>query len=369
MARSVMRRRGRVAVLAVVWAWLVALLVVPTLIVVKIALSYPADSVPPYAPMLQRDGIHAGIDAFALILSDPLYAHALLLSLKVAALSTAICLLAGYPMALAIARTPVRWRSLLLMLVMLPFWTGFLMRINAWIGLLQDDGWINALLTAIGLQPLRLLYTDAAMYIGIVYTYLPFMVLPLYARLSQLDAALLEAAADLGAPPWRAFATVTLPLSLPGVWAGALLVFVPAIGEYVIPELLGGPQAQLVGRLLWREFFQNQRLADGVGHRLCASGRRTAGARLPAVGAAGHFSSDSRFCAIGRHGASAGDFGQRPAEQRGRFIGDAACAFGDRLGRLGGERRIEAGGERGAPGIGGRLHVGRGCASALPSST
>ncbi len=257
MARSVMRRRGRVAVLAVVWAWLVALLVVPTLIVVKIALSYPADSVPPYAPMLQRDGIHAGIDAFALILSDPLYAHALLLSLKVAALSTAICLLAGYPMALAIARTPVRWRSLLLMLVMLPFWTGFLMRINAWIGLLQDDGWINALLTAIGLQPLRLLYTDAAMYIGIVYTYLPFMVLPLYARLSQLDARLLDAAADLGAPPWRAFATVTLPLSLPGVWAGALLVFVPAAGEYVIPELLGGPQAQLLGRLLWQEFFQN----------------------------------------------------------------------------------------------------------------
>ena len=179
----------------------------------KIALSYPADSVPPYAPMLP--GLHVSTDAFALILSDPLYAEALLLSLKVAALSTAICLLAGYPMALAIARSPERWRSLLLMLVMLPFWTGFLMRINAWIGLLQDDGWINTVLVTLGLSPVRLLYTDTAMYIGIVYTYLPFMVLPIYARLSQLDGRLLEAAADLGASPWRVFLTVTLPLSLP----------------------------------------------------------------------------------------------------------------------------------------------------------
>ena len=160
-------------------------------------------------------------------------------------------------MALAIARSPERWRSLLLMLVMLPFWTGFLMRINAWIGLLQDDGWINTIVVALGLSPLRLLYTDTAMYIGIVYTYLPFMVLPLYARLSQLDVRLLEAAADLGAPPWRVFLAVTLPLSLPGVWAGMLLVFIPAAGEYVIPDLLGGPQAQLIGRVLWQEFFQN----------------------------------------------------------------------------------------------------------------
>ena len=169
-----------------------------------IALSDPADSVPPYAPMLQSDGLHVSTDAFALILTDPLYARALLLSLKVAGLSTLVCLLAGYPMALAIARSAERWRSLLLLLVMLPFWTGFLMRINAWIGLLQDDGWINTL-WRLGLAPLRLLYTDAAMYIGIVYTYLPFMVLPLYARLSQLDPSLLEAAADLGAPPWRVF--------------------------------------------------------------------------------------------------------------------------------------------------------------------
>jgi putrescine transport system permease protein len=250
---------GRLAALAVGWSWLLVLLVLPALIVLKIALSYPADSVPPYAPLLQGDGaLHVSTDAFELLLSDPLYAAALLLSLKVAALSTAICLLAGYPMALAIARSPERRRGLLLLLVMLPFWTGFLMRINAWIGLLRDDGWINAIIVAIGLSPVRLLYTDAAMYIGIVYTYLPFMVLPLYARLSQIDPALLEAAADLGAPPWRVFVTVTLPLSLPGVWAGALLAFVPAVGEYVIPELLGGPQAQLIGRLLWQEFFQNR---------------------------------------------------------------------------------------------------------------
>jgi putrescine transport system permease protein len=247
---------NRLFVLAVPWAWLVVFLILPTLIVLKIALSYPADSVPPYSPMLP--GPHISTDAFSLILSDPLYRNALLLSLKVAALSTAICLLAGYPMALAIARSQERWRSLLLMLVMLPFWTGFLMRINAWIGLLQDDGWINAIVAALGLSPLRLLYTDTAMYIGIVYTYLPFMVLPLYARLTQLDASLLEAAADLGAPPWRAFLRITLPLSLPGVWAGILLVFIPAAGEYIIPELLGGPQAQLIGRVLWQEFFDNR---------------------------------------------------------------------------------------------------------------
>jgi putrescine transport system permease protein len=251
------RPSGRTVVLAIVRAWLLALLIVPTLIVLKIAFSQSADSVPPYAPMLQHGGLHASIDAFALILSDPLYAHALLLSLKVAAISTAICLLAGYPMAFAIARAPERWRGLLLMLVMLPFWTGFLMRINAWIGLLQDNGWINTIISMTGLTPPRLLYTDTAMYIGMVYTYLPFMVLPLYARLTQLDPRLLEAAADLGAPPWRVFATVTLPLSLPGMWAGILLVFIPAAGEYVIPELLGGPQAQLIGRVLWQEFFQN----------------------------------------------------------------------------------------------------------------
>jgi len=247
---------GRRLVLAIPASWLLIFLILPALIVLKIALSYPVDSVPPYAPMLS--GLRVSADSFSLILSDPLYRDALLLSLKVAALSTAICLLAGYPMALAIARSSERWRSLLLLLVMLPFWTGFLMRINAWIGLLQDNGWISKVAVALGLSPLRLLYTDTAMYIGIVYTYLPFMVLPLYTRLTQLDSSLLEAAADLGAPPGRIFLNITLPLSLPGVWAGILLVFIPAAGEYVIPELLGGPQAQLIGRVLWQEFFNNR---------------------------------------------------------------------------------------------------------------
>ena len=160
-------------------------------------------------------------------------------------------------MALAIARSSERWRSVLLLLVMLPFWTGFLMRINAWIGLLQDNGWINTIAVALGLPALRLLYTDTAVYIGMVYTYLPFMVLPLYTRLTQLDASLLDAAADLGAPPWRAFLRITLPLSLPGVWAGILLVSIPAAGEYVIPELLGGPGTLMIGRVLWDEFFSN----------------------------------------------------------------------------------------------------------------
>ena len=229
----------------------------------KISLAVPADGVPPYSALLHWGAgwlprVAISLDSFALILTDPLYRHALLLSVKVAGISTLVCLLAGYPMALAIARAPQRHRSALLLAVMLPFWTGFLMRINAWIGLLQDDGWVNAALVAVGLGAHRLLYTDTAMYLGIVYTYLPFMVLPLYARLTRLDPVLLEAAADLGAPPLVAFWRVTLPLSLPGVWAGLLLVFIPAVGEYVIPELLGGPQAQLVGRVLWEEFFANR---------------------------------------------------------------------------------------------------------------
>jgi putrescine transport system permease protein len=250
-------------VLALPWAWLGLFLLAPAAIVLKISLAAPADGVPPYSALLHWGAgwlprVAISLDSYVLILGDPLYLYALLLSVKVAGLSTLVCLLAGYPMALAIARAPERSRTALLLAVMLPFWTGFLMRINAWIGLLQDDGWINTALMALGLGAHRLLYTESAMYLGIVYTYLPFMVLPLYARLTRLDPALLEAAADLGAPPLVAFRRVTLPLSLPGVWAGVLLVFIPAVGEYVIPELLGGPQAQLVGRVLWEEFFANR---------------------------------------------------------------------------------------------------------------
>lgn len=252
----------RALVLAVPWAWLALFLLVPTGIVLKIALSESIEGVPPYAPLLHWAGatpqLRATRDNFALIVSDPLYRDALLLSLKVAGLSTLACLMLGYPMALAIARAPERHRNALLLAVMLPFWTGFLMRINAWIGLLQNGGWINITLGWLGVPPVRLLYTDTALYLGMIYTYLPFMVLPLYARLVRLDPTLREAAADLGAPPWRTFVMVTLPLSLPGVGAGMLLVFIPAVGEYVIPEMLGGPRAQLIGRVLWGEFFANR---------------------------------------------------------------------------------------------------------------
>jgi putrescine transport system permease protein len=256
-----MHRRTRTAVLAIPWLWLALFLIAPTAIVVKIAFSQSAYGAPPYAPLLQWVGglpqLQGTWDNFVRVLTDPDYLDAFGLSLRVAGLSTLICLLAGYPMALAIARAPEHRRNTLLLALMLPFWTGFLMRLNAWIGLLDDHGWINAALVFLHLSPVRLIYTEKAMYIGIVYTYLPFMVLPLYARLTRLDPALLEAAGDLGAPPWRVFLSVTLPLSLPGVWAGILLVFIPAVGEYVIPELLGGPQAQLIGRVLWTEFFDN----------------------------------------------------------------------------------------------------------------
>jgi putrescine transport system permease protein len=240
-------------VLALPWAWLGLFLLVPAAIVLKISLAAPADAVPPYSALLRWGGawlprVALHLDSYALILGDPLYLRALLLSVKVAGIATLVCLLAGYPMALAIAQAPERYRNALLLAVILPFWTG----------LLQDDGWVNSALVALGLGAHRLLYTDTAMYLGIVYTYLPFMVLPLYARLTRQDPTLLEAAADLGAAPWSAFWRVTFPLSLPGVWAGVLLVFIPAVGEYVIPELLGGPQAQLVGRVLWEEFFANR---------------------------------------------------------------------------------------------------------------
>ena len=242
----------RALVLAMPWTWLALFLLLPTAIIAVISLARPTYGVPPFDLAFDPR-------SFAGLAADTYYLDAFLLSLKVALVSSLACLVLGYPMALAIARAPERWRPLLLTLVILPFWTGFLLRITAWIGLLKDDGWINAVLLWAGLieRPLRLLYTDFAMYVGIVYCYLAFMILPLYARLSRRDPTLEEAAADLGAPPWRVFLRVVLPLSLPGVWAGVLLVFIPAMGEYVIPELLGGPSAATVGRVLWVEFFVN----------------------------------------------------------------------------------------------------------------
>ncbi len=257
-------RAGRNTVLGVTWAWLLLFLIAPLAIVVKIAFSAVADGMPPYAPLLQwADGWphpQVALDAFTLVLTDPYYRAALLISLRIATVATVVCIIIGYPMALAIARAAPRRRNLLLLLVMLPFWTGFLMRLNAWIGLLNDAGWIPRTIAALGITaaPPHLMYTDFAMYLGLVYSYLPFMVLPLYASLSRLDPTLLEAAADLGAAPLRSFRTITLPLSLPGVLAGSALVFIPSVGEYVIPELLGGPGAQTIGRALWTEFFDNR---------------------------------------------------------------------------------------------------------------
>jgi putrescine transport system permease protein len=242
---------ARIVTLALSWVWLALFAIAPLLIILVIALAVPADSVPPFH-------FATDPDSFATAATDELYRAAFWLSLRTAAISTALCLLLGYPMALAIARAPERGRGALLLALMLPFWTGFLMRINAWIGMLRDDGWINAVLTFLGFAPARLLYTDTALYIGMVYTYLPFMVLPVYARLAKLDVTLLEAAADLGASPFRVFLRVTLPLSLPGIAAGVALVFIPCVGEYVIPELLGGPGAQLIGRVMWEEFFENR---------------------------------------------------------------------------------------------------------------
>ncbi len=248
-------------VLAPVWAWLLLFIAAPAVIVLALSFSQAAASVPPYDPLLTWvhgwPALHLLGDNYETLVGDGYYLHAALQSLLVASVSSVLCLLIGLPMALAIARAPERWRSLLLLLVMLPFWTGFLLRIVAWIGLLGDAGWINSGLGLLGVAPLHMLYTRFAMYVGIVYCYLPFMVLPLYARLSKLDPALEEAAADLGASPARVFLSVTLPLALPGILAGLALVFMPAVGEYVIPELLGGPAAQTVGRALWNEFFEN----------------------------------------------------------------------------------------------------------------
>ena len=194
------------------------------------------------------------------LLRDSLYLAAFLSSLKVAGISTVLCVLLGYPMAYTTARAASRWRSVLLLLIMLPFWTSFLLRVYAWIGLLGNTGAINQMLIGIGVidEPIVMLQTDFAMYVGIVYSYLPFMILPLYANLEKHDATLLEAAIDLGCTPWQAFLRVTLPLSLPGVMAGSMLVFIPAVGEFVIPRMLGGTDSLMIGRVLWDEYFLNR---------------------------------------------------------------------------------------------------------------
>jgi putrescine transport system permease protein len=261
--------RGARRVVAAPYAWLIAFFLVPFLIVVKISLSETAIAQPPYVPVLDIAAGWQGLRDFAaglslanyvMLASDDLYVFSYLKSLKVAAVSTAILVLCGLPLAYAMARAPRRARPLLLMLIVLPFWTSFLIRVYAWINILQRDGLLNQALLWLGLvdQPATWLATDTAVYIGLVYSYLPFMVLPLYASLEKLDETLLEAAADLGCPRWKTFFVITLPLALPGLGAGALLCFIPIVGEFVIPDLLGGSDAAMIGQTLWTEFFANK---------------------------------------------------------------------------------------------------------------
>jgi putrescine transport system permease protein len=256
-------------VVAVPYAWLLILFLVPFFIVIKISLSSPAQAQPPYIPVIDlAAGFAAVMEAirqfgfhnYAWLLSDPFYFEAYLSSLWIAASATFLVLLIGYPIAYGMARAPRSWQPTLLMLVILPFWTSFLIRVYAWVGILKRQGLLNQFLMYVGVidQPLTILNTNWAVYIGIVYSYLPFMVLPLYAALEKLDHTLLEAAADLGSPPARSFWQITFPLSLPGVIAGCFLVFIPATGEFVIPDLLGGSNTLMIGRTLWSEFFGNR---------------------------------------------------------------------------------------------------------------
>jgi putrescine transport system permease protein len=260
-----LQRFARTAVSSVPMVWLLLFFLVPFLIVLKISFSEALLAMPPYAPLLAWThervlSIQLHLANYHFLFSDALYLDSFLYSLKVAAVSTTLCLLLGYPMALGITRATPALRNLLLMLVILPFWTSFLLRVYAWIGLLKDDGLINNLLMSVHLiaQPIPMVASPFAVYVGIVYSYLPFMVLPLYSNLEKHDRSLLEAAADLGAPPWKAFLRVTWPLSVPGVVAGALLVFIPAVGEYVIPSLLGPSNQLMIGRVLSDEFFENR---------------------------------------------------------------------------------------------------------------
>lgn len=253
---------GRTLVIAIPMLWLLVFFLAPFFVLGRISLAEAIIARPPYTPMFERgpDGsleIIASLENYRFLLTDALYRNAYLSSIRIAAVSTIFALLIGYPMAYFIARAPEPRRSLLLLLVILPFWTSFLLRVYAWMGFLRTNGVINNMLMGMGVidQPLVMMQTDFAVYIGIVYTYLPFMILPLYANLTKLDGALLEAASDLGASPVVTFFTVTLPLSLPGIVAGSMLVFIPAIGEYVIPALLGGPDTLMIGRVLWDEFF------------------------------------------------------------------------------------------------------------------
>ena len=250
----------RVAV-AVPYLWLLVFFLAPFLIILKISLADPVIAQPPFTPMIDEHGKPSvSADSFTFLLTDKLYAITYLKSVVMAAAATVLCLALGFPMAYGIARSAPATRSLLLLLIVLPFWISFLLRVYAWMGLMNNYGVINNLLMWLGLieQPVKLMYTDFAIFVGLAYSYLPFMILPLYATLERMDLDLVEAAQDLGASRTRSFWDITWPLAKPGVIAGCLLVFIPAMGEYVIPYLLGGPDSLLIGRVLFDEFFVNR---------------------------------------------------------------------------------------------------------------
>ena len=263
------RLHGSRLVVLLPYLWLLAFLLAPFLIVLKLSLSQVVIAQPPYAPILDLSAGFAGLQAFIDALSfdnystlfyDTLYVASFLKSLQVASISTLLLMVAALPIAYAISRAPRALQPALAIAVMLPFWTAFLIRIYAWITILQREGLINHVLLALRIidEPIPMLASDAAVYVGIVYSYLPFMVLPIYAVLSKMDESLLEAAADLGCPRWKSFWLVTLPLALPGLFAGALICFIPIVGEFVIPDLLGGSSTQMIGQTLWTEFFANR---------------------------------------------------------------------------------------------------------------
>jgi putrescine transport system permease protein len=255
----------RGVVIGLPYIWLLLFFLAPFAIVFKISFADPLVAQPPFTSFFDwTDGapnwMLATFDNYRFLLEDKLYWVSYLRSIRIALISTLLCLLLGYPMAYAIARARAPWRNILLLLIILPFWTSFLLRIYAWMIMLGKHGLINNLLLGAGLidQPLQLMYTDTAVYIGIVYTYIPFMILPLYATLEKMDLHLNDAAGDLGAKPWQVFVDIILPLSKPGIIAGSLLVFIPALGEYVIPALLGGLDSLMIGRTLYDEFFVNR---------------------------------------------------------------------------------------------------------------
>ena len=266
ISKSLMKRlpNGRHAVIGVPFFWLFLFFLLPFAIVLKISLAAADVAIPPYTEVFQYADqtlqVVLNLGNYLMLTDDPLYIDAYLGSLKMAAISTFLCLLIGYPMAYAIARASKEMQTVLLLLIMMPTWTAILIRVYAWMGILSNNGLLNSFLMWLGIinEPLTILNTNFAVYIGIVYSYLPFMVMPLYANLVKHDMSLLEAASDLGARSFTSFWKITVPLSKNGIIAGSMLVFIPVVGEFVIPELLGGPETLMIGKVLWQEFFNNR---------------------------------------------------------------------------------------------------------------